>query len=195
LNAAALAIVGETGSEALSHAALDREAGLTPGEAARHYPVVATCLHAIYEQVCDELRTDFEGAFAVGTSWESALVLARHRTLARIAARPAEARLCFVEPLRGDRELRRRRDLRRRWVVDFLAEQRARFRGDTVTSKLQIELLVGAMFHEIAKTVAAGRAGELPSMESRFAELTALFDPSIGQARFRARALPALSAR
>ena len=177
---AALAIIGRDGSEALSHEGLELQAGLPPGEAARHYPTVEACLLRTCDRVCRELRAEFESAFSLGTSWGSSLALAHRRVLARLATHPAEASLCFVEPLRGDRELRRRRDRRRRAIVDFLTEQRLHFGRGAVMSKLQIELLVGAAFHEVATMVEAGRTAELPALAARFDRLTTLFEPSFG---------------
>jgi AcrR family transcriptional regulator len=184
LGDAALAIIGEVGANGLSHEALELRAGLTPGEAARHYPTVESCVHGIYEQVCEDLAAEFAGAFSLALSWSSALALAQRRVLSRLASQPAEARLCFVEALRGDRELRRRRDLRRRWIVDFLTEQHLRLGRGATTSKLQIELLVGARFQAIASMVEAGRASELLTLDGRFDELTTVFDPSLGRPRF-----------
>jgi len=195
LREAALAVLGDGSAAGLSHGALEREAGLMQGEAAEHYASAAACLHATYEEVCDRLAGELLDAFSAGMSWESALSLARRRLLARLAANPGEARLCFVETLGGDRELRRRRERRRRWVVAFLACQRLVSGESGRSSELQIELLIGATFHEISAVVAAGDVADLPTLEPRLSELPGLFDPSAYRRSFAPRAQPAWSAR
>ena len=188
LQEAALAIIGEAGSEALSHEALEVEAGLVPGEAVRHYPTVESCVVAVYDRVCGELLGEFARAFSFATSWDAALASAQRRVLSRLATHPAEARLCFLEPVRGDRELRRCRDLRRRRLVDFLTEQRRRLEPGAVTSPVQIELLVGATFQEIVTMVEAGRAAELTDLDARVDDVIRLFGPSSQQPGFAAPA-------
>jgi hypothetical protein len=96
--------------------------------------------------------------------------------LTRLAADPALARFCFVEAPRGDRGLRRLRVAQRRRLIGCLASRQAGS-GATV-SPVQIELLVGGMFHEISTTTAAGRAADLPALEPRLSQLVALFDPA-----------------
>lgn len=176
LRGAALELVAAGGTEALSHEALDRAAELPDGEAARHYPSTAACLHETYTEVSDGLLAEVTEPFSDTASWDSALALASARLLARLAAHPAEARLCFVETLRSDRGLRRLRDVRRRRLIAFLDDQRAR-RGEP-SSRMQIELLTGAIFHEISTAVEAGHAAELPALEPRLTELANLFDPA-----------------
>jgi len=193
LREAALAVVGEGGAAGLSHGALEREAGLVRGEAAEHYATAAACLHATYEEVSDSLAADLLGAFSAAIRCETGLYVTWRRLLERLAAHPDEARLCFLETLGGDRELRRRRERRRRWVVDFLAGQRARSGASELSSKLQIELLIGATFHEISAAGAAGRAAELPALEPRLSELARLFDLSAHRGSFTQQAQPAWS--
>jgi DNA-binding transcriptional regulator YbjK len=176
LRGAALELVGAGGTGALSHDALDRAAELPDGEAAQHYPNIAACLQETYAEVSESLLAELTEPFYDTVSWDSALALARARLLGRLAARPAEARLSFVETLRGDRGLRRLREIRRRRLVAFLDDQRAR-RGEP-SSRMQIELLTGAMFHEISTAVEAGRTAELPALEPRLSELAHLFDPA-----------------
>lgn len=178
LQGAALAIIGKAGSGSLSHEALEVEAGLAPGEAVRHYATVEACVLATYDRVCGELLGEFVEAFEFAASWDSALASAQRRVLLRLSTHLAEARLCFLEPVRGNRQLRRRRDLRRRWLVDFLTEQRRRLEPGPMTSRVQIELLIGATFQEIVTIVEAGRAAELTALGARFDELAALFEPS-----------------
>jgi AcrR family transcriptional regulator len=178
LRRATLAAVGRGAAAPLSDEALAAAAGLTPSEAARHYPSADACLRAASEEVSDRLEADLRSCFLPGVSWSSAMVRARRKLLERLAAHPAEARLCFVETLGGDRELRRARDHRRRCVVDFLTEQSARSRRGERLSRIQIELLIGAIFHEISAAVAAGEVATLPTLEPRLTELSGLFDPT-----------------
>lgn len=178
LRSAAVAVVGDGGIEALSEEALDRAAGLPDGEAVQHYARPATCLHEAYLEVCDRAAAEFSSAFTAERSWASAFDLGRSRVLAYMAAHPAEARLCFVEALRGDRELRRLREARRRGLIGFLFEERARRGGAEDGSRLPIELLLGATFHEISTAVAAGATADLPALEPRLRQLAALFEPA-----------------
>lgn len=191
LREAALELVGEGGTEALSHRALERASGLLDGEAARHYPSTAACLHETYVEVSDQVLAEFAQAFSEAESWDSAFALARGRLLARMAEHPAEARLCFVETLRGDRRLRRLRDARRRRLIAFLDDEWVRFGGPS--SRLQVELLMGATFHEISAAVDAGRSADLPAFEPRLRELAHLFDP--GSRRLAPRRLAAVAFR
>lgn len=187
LREAALELVGGGGTEALSHEALERAAGLPEGEAARHYPRVSGCLHETYMELSEQRMAEMAQTFSEAQSWDSAFALARSQLLAHMAAHPAEARLCLVETLRGDRRLRRLRDTRRRELVAFLDDQRLRFGGSS--SRLQIELLVGAMFHEMSEAVDAGRTAELPALESRLHDLAHLFDPG-GRTKAPRRPVP-----
>jgi hypothetical protein len=184
---AALAIIAKAGTEALSHEALELEVGLRHGEAIQHYTTVDSCVLALYDRVCGELLAEFASAFSVGNSWDSALAHAQRRVQSRLAKHPGEARLCFVEPLRGNREFRRRRDLRRQWLVAFLTEQRRRLEPGATTSRIQIELLVGAAFQQIVTMVEAGRAAELTALDARLGEVIRLFDPPSRLPRSTAR--------
>lgn len=177
LREAALATVGEGGTEALSEPALAAQVGLPPDEFRRHYPTVAECLYETYDEiVCDILR-DMVDAFAGGGGWQTGFELARRRLLERMAARPAEARLCFVETVRGDRELRRRRDITRRWVVEFLTREYARRQYEEELPPLQIELLIGAGFQTISSAVAEGEADDLVELDGKLAEIAGFFIP------------------
>jgi hypothetical protein len=176
LREAAVRVVGDGGIETLSHERLERAAGLVEGQAVEHYPNAATCMHEAYEEVWGHLTEEIADAFSDGLKWGTAFALARTRMLTRLAADPVLARFCFVEAPRGDRVLRRLRDVRRRRLIGCLADRQAGS-GATV-SPLQIELLVGGTFHEISTTIAAGRAADLPALEPRLGQLVALFDPA-----------------
>jgi hypothetical protein len=161
----ALGIVGQGGIEALSLEVLATGAGLRVAD-------------DTYDELSCSVMRDLVGAFSEGSSWEASFDLARRRLLERMAAHPAEARLCFVETLRGDRELRRRRTLTRRWIVQFLErEHRRRHQGEGL-SATQIELLIGAGFHAISDAVAEGDAGDVPALERKLAELADVFEPA-----------------
>jgi AcrR family transcriptional regulator len=177
LREAALSIVGEGGTQALSEQGLAERVGLPPDELARHYPSVGECVYETYDEiVCDILR-DMVDAFAGGGGWQSGFELARRRLLERMAAHPAEARLCFVETVRGDRELRRRRDITRRWVVQFLTQEYTRRRHEEELPPLQIELLIGAGFQTISTAVAEGEADDLVELDEKLAEIAGFFIP------------------
>ncbi len=195
LRSAALMLVGAGGVDGLTEESLERSAGLAHEDAVDHYSTPVACLHATYEEVAETIATDFMAAFSTAVSWESALGTARRRLLMHLASHPAHARLCFVETLGGDRELRRLRERRRRSTVDFLVRRRREPGGPRRWSRLQIELLVGATFHEISAAVAAGGVNDLPTLEPRLADLARMFDPSAGREMLTPRPQPALSAQ
>jgi AcrR family transcriptional regulator len=166
---AALDIVGEAGLEGLSLHAIAGRAGLTPADASRHYADAETCIYETYDDVSASIALEMAGAFGQGTSWETGFALGRQRLLRRMARRPAEARLCFVEVLRGDRELRLRREQTRRWIVDFLTEQYEHRRARERLPEIQIEMLIGAGFQTISSAVST--AEDAATLERRLSEL------------------------
>jgi AcrR family transcriptional regulator len=173
LGAATLALVGE--ERELSLDVIAGLAGVSAAEAREHCRSAADCLHATYERVAEELAADFEDSFSEDLAWEDALGVMRRRLLARLAAEPGIARLCFAEALGRDRELGVLRDRRRRWTIDFLA-------GRAELSKVQTEMLIGVTFHEISMAVERGDGSQLPALEPRLAELVTLFEPSVVRA-------------
>lgn len=177
LREAALATVGEGGTQALSERGLSERIELPPGAFTRHYRTVAECLYETYDEIVDEVLRDMVDAFAGGDGWQSSFELSRRRLLERMAARPAEARLCFVETVRGDRELRRRRDVTRRWIVEFLTREYARRRHEEELPPLQIELLIGAGFQTISSAVADGAGEDLTELDGKLAEIAGFFIP------------------
>jgi AcrR family transcriptional regulator len=177
LRRAALEIVGEGGIDALTVRALSARSGLTAEALTRHYESPAACLHETYAEVSSSVREDFTKAFAWGSSWPDALRLAWRALLQRMASRPAEARLCFVEILRGDRELRCARDDARRLLLGLLAAEHRRRSDREPMPDMQFELLIGAAFQAIAGAVAAGRGGDLAELEDGLAELDGVFEP------------------
>ena len=84
---------------------------------------------------------------------------------------------CFVEVLRGDRELLWRRENMRRLTVELLTAEH-NSRSDTEQlSTMQHELLVGASFHLIASRVQDGQIDELLELGPELAELAGMFEP------------------
>ena len=180
LRGAALGLVGEGGIEAVSHQSLAARTGLPPLDVALHYPSASDCVYETYDEVSAGVLLDMAGAFGEGESWGSGFELSRQRLLVRMAARPAEARLCFVEPMRGDRRLRRRRGANRRWILEFLQSEYDRRRERERLPEIQFELLIGAGFQAISSTVADGHAAELPELESQLADLAGMFGTRTG---------------
>ncbi len=176
LRAAALELVGEGGIEALSHHNLGERVGAQPAEVAEHYPTASECLYETYDELAADMLGEVVEAFREGSDWLEGFAISRTRLLERIAANPAEARLCFVETLRGDRELRRRRELGRRRLLEFLAEEHARGGNGDGVQPIQIELLIGAGFHTISAAVTDGGA-ELSDLEVRLSEIGGCFIP------------------
>lgn len=177
LRAAALELVGKGGIEALSIESLAERTGGQPAEVAAHYATSSECLYATYDEVvCDLLRETVD-AFREGSDWQEGFGIVRKRMLERLAANPAEARLCFVETLRGDRELRRRRDVNRRWIVGFLTREHACSANGNGMHPIQIELLIGAGFQAISTALAEDRDAELTELEPRLADLESCFVP------------------
>lgn len=178
LRAAALQIVGDVGIGALSHESLVARVGLSPQEAAAHYPVLDACLYETYDEEASELVRTVVGAFEDEDDWESGFGRSRAHLIEWLLAHPAGARLLFVEAVRGNRELRRRRELSRRQIVGFFRGQYARSaEGDGVPA-LQIELLIGAGFQLISGAVAEGDPEAILELEHKLAELEGFFIPT-----------------
>jgi hypothetical protein len=175
LRGAALGLVGEAGLEGATLEAIAARAGLGEDEAARHYPDAATCVYETYDEVSASVALEMADGFAQGTSWETGFALGRQRMMQRLARRPDEARLCFVEVLR-DRQLRLREAVTRRWIVDFLTEQYERRREAERLPEIQIELLIGAGFQAISHAVSS--AEDTATLERHMAELAELFGPA-----------------
>lgn len=177
LRATAVEIVGEQGLEALTAAALAERAGYSPGVARHHYPSAERCLYEAFDELMFSMFVELAGAFAEAGSWEVVFADAFGRLLARLAANPTQARLCFVEVPRASRELRRRRAVTRRWAVDLFAAEYAERSEEPELSTLQMEMLTGAGMQLIASMVAAGRFRELPGLVPKLLELLQVFTP------------------
>jgi AcrR family transcriptional regulator len=177
LRLAALLITGERGIEGVTLERLQAETGL-PARAVRlHYPTARSCLYDTYEEVAQGIYDDFAEAFAVEPGWRPALRRAGRTLLERITERRAEAQLCFVEVLRGDRELQRRRTASRRRMVDLFVRELGRRRDQPESFRLQLELLVGASFQAIAQVVVDGTVEELASLEPELETRAFVFEP------------------
>jgi AcrR family transcriptional regulator len=176
LRAAAVRLVGDDGMDGLSLDALCESCGLTPDQLVDHYPTPVACLYAAYDELSDDLTLEVADVFDGTADWREALNNVSSRMLARLSEHPSEARLLFVEALRGDRELRRRRERgRQRMVSLFLSEHRRR--GDLeAPSQIQLEMMLGASFHLIATHVAEGNIDDLPDLAPELAELAGMFE-------------------
>jgi AcrR family transcriptional regulator len=177
LRGAALQIVGGEGIEAMTLERLSSEAGLSLDEVVPHYPSASACLYETYEEVSRGVLADFAATFAAEMGWRHALTAAARKLLERMAARPAEARLCFQEILRGDHELLRRRDAARQRMVDLFVRELRRRLGDNEVPRIQLELLIGAGFQAIAAAVEEDRLSELPELLAELTSRAYVFEP------------------
>lgn len=182
LRAAALLIVDKHGLDGLTLERLCVNAGVAPTEFGAHYESASACLYDAYEEVAGSIYDDFAAAFAAETRWRQALRLASHTLLQRLAAHPAEAKLCFVEILHGDHELLRRRDASRRRLVDLFVSELGRRRENPEQFRVQLELLIGAAFQAIAQAVTEGRLAELTTLEPELEERAFVFEPTSAEA-------------
>jgi AcrR family transcriptional regulator len=171
----ALKLVGEGGIEALTHDGLAERAGLLPREVREHYPSVAECLYATYEEVTCSYLLDLADAFSQALDWSDRLECGRRRLLDRISGDPGEARLVFIESMR-DPVLRKRRALNRKWIIEYLASEWRKRYGDDGMTPMQFELMIGAGFQLIANALADG--GDVYELEPRLAELGGCFIPA-----------------
>lgn len=180
LRSATLELVGDGGLESATLARMAEAAGISEARARRHYDSAAECVWDTYEVVARSIYEDFAAAFGAQPGWRAALAAAAHRLLARMAAHPDEARLCFVEAPRGDHELLRRRVRSRQRLVSLFARElhRRRRQPGGGVPEMQLELLIGAGFQAIAASVAEGSASELPAMEPELHARARVFEPS-----------------
>jgi hypothetical protein len=169
--------VGEDGIQGLNDERISAVAGRTLGDGGQHYPDTRACLYATYEEVAQSIYEDFERCFAIEEGWRRALMLAGRTLLARLAARPAEARLCFVQILKGDHELLRRREASRRRLVELFVRELGRRRDEPEQFRMQLELLIGAGFQMIARAVTTGEVHELPELEPELQYRAFVFEP------------------
>lgn len=177
LRAAALSIIGSDGIEHVTIERLAAEACMPERLVLEHYEDASDCLYATYEEVSEGIYEDFARCFAFEPGWRRALMLAARTLLARLAAAPAEARLCFVDILRSDHELLRRRNLSRRRLVDLFVRELGRRRDDPEQFRVQLELLIGAGFQAIAAAVESGDVQGLPGIEPELESRAFVFEP------------------
>jgi AcrR family transcriptional regulator len=177
IRSATLQLVGDRGLTGVSIDALAERTKLTPAQLLGHYPTVQACVHDTYERVSMDLLGIMADSFARSRSWSDALTTGVGRVLRRLARQPAEARLCFVEVLRGDRELLWRRENMRRLTVELLtAEHNSRSDVEHL-STMQHEMLVGATFQLISAHVEDGQIDALPELGPELAEMAGMFEP------------------
>jgi hypothetical protein len=143
-----------------------------------HYPSSSVCLSETYEEVSRSVLDDFKAAFEAEKGWRDALTAGARRLLERMAAHPAEARLCFQEILRADHELLRRRDAARKRMVDLFVRELRRRQRDGPVPRTQLELLIGAGFQAIATAVAEDRNARLPELLAELTSRAYVFEPS-----------------
>ena len=172
----ALEIVGDGGVDALSLEMLSARSGLSRGQVRTHYPTVAACVYDAYDEASGNLFRVFADAFGEDQSWEAAFATATRELLVRVATNPAEARFCFVEALRVDRELRRRCERRRAGIVEFLTGEYEHRPCRDPLSSIQIELLVGASFHAISDALASGGPEALLDLGPKLSVLGGVFE-------------------
>lgn len=175
--AVALRIVGEDGVEAVTAQRLSWAAGVSEDELRRHYRDPLICLGETYEEVSEGIYEDFRRCFDAEPGWRRALMLASRTLLQRMAAYPDEARLCFVEILRSDHELLRRRDRSRRRLVDLFVAELGRRRDHPEQFRLQLELVIGAGFQTIAAAIESGDISGLTELANELESRALVFEP------------------
>jgi hypothetical protein len=175
----AVEVVGDDGAEALSLEVLSVRSGLPLKQIQAHYSTADACLCDAYEDAAGDLMRIVADAFGDGEGWSAGFEAATRELLSRMVANPSEARLCFVEAPRANRELRRRCEDRRRAIVDFLAREYEHRRERERLSEVRIELLVGASFHAISEALAAGGPDELVALGPRFSELAGVVELAV----------------
>lgn len=179
LRTAALKLIGKAGINTLTIESLAEQAVVPLGDARDHYPDHRACLLDTYDEVSLSIYEDFARCFVVVPGWRRALILAGRTLLERLASRPAEARLCFVEVLRGDHELLRRREDSRRRLVDLFVAELGHRRAQPEQFRVQLELLIGAGFQAIATAVISGDISELPELEPELESRASVFEPVV----------------
>ncbi len=176
LRAAAVRLAGERGVSEMTTARLCAYSGVPRAVLTMHYGSVGECLGEAYEELADEIRESFAESFADSSSWADGLMLGLERMLVRMADNPAEARLCFVETISGDRELMRRRETARRRMIDLLSAERRR-RDAWEPTRIQQEMILGVCFQQISARAVEGRIDELRGLVPELEQLTSLFEP------------------
>jgi hypothetical protein len=177
LQAAAVALVAESGVESLSDESLAHRASVAPFELRRHVRSAEACLLDAYDEAVDKITAECRVAFGAAETWRVGVIATTRLMLGWLAAHPAEARLVFYEILRGGREMRRRRNDAQQRAHAMLAEEQRRSRPGEEFPPVQFELMLGALFHAIAVEVEAGRIAELRHLEPRIMDMATTFEP------------------
>jgi AcrR family transcriptional regulator len=177
IRSATLQLVGDRGLSGVSIDALAERTKLTPAQLRSHYPTVQACVHDTYDKVSMDLLSIMADSFARSRSWPDALTSGVGRVLRRLVRRPAEARLCFVEVLRGDRELLWQRENIRRLTVELLTAEHNNRSDSEQLPTMQHEMLVGASFQLISSRVEEGEIDALLELGPELAELAGIFEP------------------
>jgi AcrR family transcriptional regulator len=177
LRATALEIVGRDGIDGVTFERLGAQAQMPPEIVQAHYPTVAACLYDTYEKVAYSIYKDFATGFAAVPGWRNALRHVGATLLRRMAANPAEARLCFAEILQGDYELLRRREASRRRLISLFVRELGKRRDRPEDFRMQLELLIGSTFQAIASAVAEDRLDEFEQLASELESRAFVFEP------------------
>jgi AcrR family transcriptional regulator len=170
-------LVSVGGVSELSVSRLCALTGLTEAAFRQHYSTVAACMADSYDEITAGLLDGFSAAFAESPTWSDGLMLGMERLLERLSERPAEAQLCCVEVLRGDRDLLRHREVARRRMVQLLSDEHYRHDDSEHPRDIQHELLLGAASRLITAQVTAGQIEELPALAPDIADLVGVFEP------------------
>jgi hypothetical protein len=178
LRATALSIVGTDGIDALTLERLAADAHQPADDIKAHYPTAPDCLYDTYEAVAKSIYEDFAAAFTAEQGWRDALRLGSTTLVRRMAARPTEARLCFIEIFHADSELLRRREANRRRLVALFVRERERRCGCSESLKMQLELLIGAAFQAMASAVAQDRVTEDETLAAELESRAFIFEPA-----------------
>jgi AcrR family transcriptional regulator len=157
--------------------ALVEHTKLTPAQVRSHYPTVQACVSDTYERVSMDLLGIMADSFSRSRSWSDAVTSGVGNVLKRLARRPAEARLCFVEVLRGDRDLLWRRENMRQLTVELLTAEHNNRSDSERLPTIQYEMLVGASFQLISSRVEDGQVDALLDLGPELAELAGIFEP------------------
>lgn len=174
--AAALAVSPERGIEALRSERLVDRAGIVMVDLTADNLTPALCGYEAYQAVAETVFTEFAEAFADDEDWRGALRVAARNTLRRMAARPDEARLYFVEVTRGDHGLLERHVAARARLVKLCVDELSRRGGEQDLPEIRVELLIGAGFRAIADAVEDGRLADLPELERELAQRAWAFE-------------------
>jgi hypothetical protein len=173
----AVEVVGAYGLEGLTDEALVAWAGVRPESLERHFGDAPTCLLAAYDAVTLECFEAFAARFAEGADWDEALAAGTMGVLEWLGEQEATARLVLSEILRGDSQMRGRRDRARTRVVDFLASEYRRRGGLDGLPQTQFELLWGAFFQAACQWWEQGRLADAGALEPELEGLLAVFEP------------------